>query len=258
MAIKRHKTKDKGDLALAYVIADLRKHNIIPCLPLSEHLPFDLIAVMPDMETLVRVQVKYREANHRTSAVQIAFRSNYYDSKRIYSKQVDFNEIDTYAVFIRDTKQICYIRVDELPNNARSISLRFAPSKNGQTKGIRFVEDYLNTKRISQNGSHIVQLVPRKVSLLDEVAVAHGALELQKQDIRLHYPRSQYAPFDLIGVYPDMCTIKRYRIGYETVQTTTFVDEYIVYNPETSECVFIKACDVLEEVKFLEITAFPS
>jgi hypothetical protein len=34
----KHLTKDKGDLAVAHVIADLRAHGIIPCLPLSEHL----------------------------------------------------------------------------------------------------------------------------------------------------------------------------------------------------------------------------
>jgi hypothetical protein len=56
----RHKTKDKGDLAVAKTIAHLLEYNIRCCLPLSEHLPFDLIAVMADMRTLRRVQVKFR------------------------------------------------------------------------------------------------------------------------------------------------------------------------------------------------------
>ncbi|MCI0348076.1 MAG: group I intron-associated PD-(D/E)XK endonuclease, partial [Acidobacteriales bacterium] len=75
-----HHTKDKGDLAVAKVIAHLLEHNIRVCRPLSEHLPFDFIAVMPDMCTLRRVQVKYREA--RDGAVHVVFRSNYYDSKK--------------------------------------------------------------------------------------------------------------------------------------------------------------------------------
>jgi hypothetical protein len=54
----RHKTKDKGDLGVAKTIPDLLNHQIRCCVPLSEHLPFDLIAVMPDFATLRRVQVK--------------------------------------------------------------------------------------------------------------------------------------------------------------------------------------------------------
>jgi hypothetical protein len=70
----RHATKDKGDFAVARVIAHLLEHDIRVCLPLSEHLPFDLIAVMPDMRTLRRVQVKYRKENV-VGALQVAFRS---------------------------------------------------------------------------------------------------------------------------------------------------------------------------------------
>lgn len=44
-----HQTKDKGDLAILMAIADLRRHGIITCLPISEHLPFDMVAVMPNM-----------------------------------------------------------------------------------------------------------------------------------------------------------------------------------------------------------------
>ena len=41
----RHRTKDKGDLGVACVITDLMKAGIQVSLPLSEHLPFDLIAI---------------------------------------------------------------------------------------------------------------------------------------------------------------------------------------------------------------------
>lgn len=43
----RHHTKDKGDIGLGCVIADLLKHDIQVALPVSEHLPFDLIAIHP-------------------------------------------------------------------------------------------------------------------------------------------------------------------------------------------------------------------
>jgi hypothetical protein len=43
----RHHTKDKGDIGLACAMADLVKHDIQVALPMSEHLPFDLIAIHP-------------------------------------------------------------------------------------------------------------------------------------------------------------------------------------------------------------------
>ncbi len=89
----RHLTKDKGDLGVARTLPDLLEHGIRACLPLSEHLPFDLIAVMPDFTTLRRVQVKYRTPDN--GALVVVFRSNYYDSKRIYSKYVDLPDMRT-------------------------------------------------------------------------------------------------------------------------------------------------------------------
>src|SRR5688572_16021202 len=80
----RHKTKDKGDLGVAKTIPHLLAHGIHCCVPLSEHLPFDLIAVMPDVTTLRRIQVKYRKIARR-GCIELNFRSNYYDAKRIYS-----------------------------------------------------------------------------------------------------------------------------------------------------------------------------
>ena len=37
-----HHTKNLGDIGVAQVIASLMKNGIQVCLPISEHLPFDL------------------------------------------------------------------------------------------------------------------------------------------------------------------------------------------------------------------------
>src|SRR5207248_5022232 len=55
----RHHTKDKGDEGLGQVIADLMTTGIQVAIPLSEHLPFDLIAIGED-GAMRRVQVRYR------------------------------------------------------------------------------------------------------------------------------------------------------------------------------------------------------
>ncbi len=53
------RTKDKGDIAEAFVIADLTQKGYKIALPIGENIPFDLIAIRPDY-SLVRIQVKYR------------------------------------------------------------------------------------------------------------------------------------------------------------------------------------------------------
>ena len=55
----RHHTKDKGDEGLGQVIADLMTHGVQVAVPLSEHLPFDLVAI-DEGGAMRRVQVRYR------------------------------------------------------------------------------------------------------------------------------------------------------------------------------------------------------
>ena len=66
----RHHTKDKGDIGLGFVIADLFSHGIQVALPISEHLPFDLIAIS-EHRKLARVSVKYRTATGSCLALNL-------------------------------------------------------------------------------------------------------------------------------------------------------------------------------------------
>jgi PD-(D/E)XK endonuclease len=64
----RHHTKDKGDEGLGQVIADLMTNGVQVAVPLSEHLPFDLIAISED-GAMRRVQVRYRASADAGSCV---------------------------------------------------------------------------------------------------------------------------------------------------------------------------------------------
>ncbi len=99
MATARHITKDKGDLAVAKTIAHLCENGIYTCLPLSEHLPFDLIAVMPDMKTMQRFRVGYEYVNL----------SPY---------------IDQYAVYLPDQSMVRYFNHTEIQETSNLSQLR--------------------------------------------------------------------------------------------------------------------------------------
>lgn len=250
---QRHQTKDKGDLAVAKTILNLRKHGIYTCLPISEHLPFDLIAVMPDMRTLRRVQVKYR-ADTGVGAFDISFRSNYYDSKKIYSKKVDLDEIDTYGVYCPDSRDCYYLRVDEIPLNAISLSMRLRPAKNGQKKDIWLASDYADAVRIAPLCDKVTTS-KREVSELDELAITVVTADLMEKGVQVIIPQSQYVPFDMIGVMSDMKTMYRIRVGYERVCVSENVDQYAIVNPHDESISYVNAEEIPVNVKFLTMSA---
>ena len=133
----RHHTKDKGDKGTGNVIADLLSKGIQVCLPLSEHLPFDLIAVKED-GTLMRVSVKYRTLSK--GSVMVVFSSSYSDSHGVHTKSVDKSLIDLLAIYCPETSEVYYV----IPSHFdRSVTLRIEQPKNNQKKGINLAKDYL-------------------------------------------------------------------------------------------------------------------
>lgn len=99
-------TKEKGDIGVGFVIADLLSKGIQVCIPISEHLPFDLVAYYPD-GSLKRVSVKYRKVN-KHGTFDISFRSVYSNSKGAHVKKLDKDLVDLFAVYCPDTNQVYY------------------------------------------------------------------------------------------------------------------------------------------------------
>ena len=141
-----HHTKDKGDLAVAMVIADLAKHDILVCLPISEHLPFDLIAVNTDYR-LSKVQVKYKA--QKRGFVSVNLRSSYADRNGSHVKLVDRTSFDAYAIYCPETDKVYYIRNEEIRATARAgFTLRINSAKNNQIQNVNFADNYLGAYRL--------------------------------------------------------------------------------------------------------------
>ena len=143
----RHHTKDKGDLAVGQVIADLVRHGVQVLLPLSEHLPFDLVAVLLLSGELRRIQVKYASA--RNGALAITLRNSHADRHGVHTKRIRLDTIDAFAVFCPEANTVYYVRQDEISNGFRAeFSLRLKPAKNGQVRGTRPAANFEGAKRI--------------------------------------------------------------------------------------------------------------
>lgn len=134
----RHHTKNKGDIGVGYVIADLMSKNIQVAIPISEHQAYDLIGIRENGETL-KISVKYRKLGKK-GTVDLQLRSCYSDSNGAHVKKTDKNAINLVAIYCPDTNLVYYVNPNEFKE---TITLRINLPKNNQNKGIYLASNYL-------------------------------------------------------------------------------------------------------------------
>ncbi len=112
--VTRHHTKDKGDLAVVKVQADLVEQGATVLLPLTEHAPFDLVAYIQNV--FYRVQVKFRTA--KQGSVYVAFRTCWADRHGVHTRPMPRDEVDVVAIYCPDDAALL------LPGPVRMLPLR--------------------------------------------------------------------------------------------------------------------------------------
>ena len=142
----KNTTCDKGDIAVAKTIADLTAKGIKIAVPLSAHLPFDLIAFDENYKSS-RIQVKYCSNNKRlilsTQTVSV--------SSKVKVKPINFNHIDAYAVYSSVTDKVYYVNIEELKLKKRSLKLRIDETCKEDVR-IKYASKYLDVKNLWLNG----------------------------------------------------------------------------------------------------------
>src|SRR5687768_13523768 len=128
----RHHTKDKGDIGLTAVMADLVKHDIQVALPISEHLPFDLVAVHPRGD-MIKVSVKYRTMTKR-GVVIVRAGNVWNDRNGTHYRPHSRGDYDAVAIFCPNNGQCYYLLAGELTPTVTT--LRISDSGNNQIAGI--------------------------------------------------------------------------------------------------------------------------
>lgn len=131
-----HHTKDKGDLGTAKAHADLAEHGFMVLFPATEHAEFDLVAY--GAGKFHRVQVKYR-SSARLGTVSVQFRSVWADRHGTHMKPSDKAEVDVLCIYCPETDSCYYLRPQD---HGKSVTLRVAPSKNGQERGVMLAADF--------------------------------------------------------------------------------------------------------------------
>lgn len=149
-----HHTKTKADVGLAKVIVDLTLKGYTPCLPLSEHQPYDIVAVDKRGNTF-KLQVKYATLKDN-GTLEVRFRRSWADRNGSHIKHYTKDEFDYYAIFCPNQDVVLYV-----PNSPKCPkAIRFSKSANHQKKNINWFNDYLVIKRES---SETIRCTPEMV-----------------------------------------------------------------------------------------------
>lgn len=128
-----HVTKTKGDVGLAKVMADLAEKGFGIAILLSEHLPYDCIAI-EDGGKLLRVSVKYSSLSEGTIKAAVTTGS----SKK--AKPFNSAEVDVVAIYCPETGH-CYYVPAELLHGRSTIWLRVDEPKL-RRDNINYAEDF--------------------------------------------------------------------------------------------------------------------
>lgn len=138
-----HHTKVKADIGVGKVISDLVQKGYIPCIPLSEHQPYDIVAIIKDGEA-VKLQVKYA-ALSGSGIIEVKFRTSWADKHGTHMCTYKEQDFDYYAIYCPDKEVVLYI-----PNSTDCPKVvRFDKTTNNQSKYVKWANDYLDIKRES-------------------------------------------------------------------------------------------------------------
>lgn len=133
-----HHTKTKADMGLVQVIANLVTKGFVPCIPLSEHQPYDLVAISRQGKPL-KLQVKFTSLM-KNGCVEVKSKTVWADRNGNHIRKYKKNDFDYYAIYCPEKKVVLYV-----PNTKNCPTyVRFDKTKNNQNKHVRWAEEYLD------------------------------------------------------------------------------------------------------------------
>ena len=132
-------TKTIGNIGEAKVLAKFVELGYAVYLPFGDNEKADLIVEFNGK--LNKIQIKATN-NTLDGYYVIDFRNcTNHKTNRNPNQLYHADEIDYFATYCVERDSICLFDIRQMPNTA--IRLRYEPTKNGQTSGIKWEKDYL-------------------------------------------------------------------------------------------------------------------
>ena len=133
-------TNDKGEYALLKVKQLALERSLCLSAPTMPNCRYDLIVDCG--ERLVRAQVKYADgkSSQSTGCVQLNLRKitrGNRSGKQFYTAK----EVDVLIVYVPKIDKLLWLEAPHF-HNKQTITIRFEPAKNNQSKGCLMAEDH--------------------------------------------------------------------------------------------------------------------
>lgn len=132
------KTKQKGDVTEAVVLAELTKRGFVVLLPFGDNQSYDLVVDLNS--TFIRIQCKtgwLKSGSIAFKTVSTLPRSN---GQQHVHRSYD-GKADVFAIFCPQTDDVYIVPIDSAAKNTGN--LRIQPTKNGQAKGVVWAKDFV-------------------------------------------------------------------------------------------------------------------
>jgi hypothetical protein len=139
---------------LAKVISDLTIKGYTPCIPLSEHQPYDVVAITRGGKAL-RIQVKFSSLKSN-GTVEVRFRSSWADKNGTHIRHYSKGDFDYYAIYCPEKDIVMYVPND--PDCPKA--LRFEKTANNQDRYVKWAKDYL---KLDREPSETIRCTPETV-----------------------------------------------------------------------------------------------
>lgn len=131
-------TKAIGERSEGQVLAALLSVGKVVLMPFGDNQRYDF--VVDDGGKFLRVQCKTGNLKDGSVVFQTCSSSMHRTNgeRRTYDGEVDY-----FGVYCPDNKQCYLIPIKELEGRTRTACLRVSPTRNGQTKGVRWAKEFL-------------------------------------------------------------------------------------------------------------------
>lgn len=135
-------TKQLGTIGELKAQYDFMKAGFDVSIPIGDYCAYDLIIVKDSK--ILKIQVKSCEKIINGKMKFDLTSRNYY-----IDKKYDIQDCDYFYFYCLENEQ-SYLYKNEKDNNSYAVYIRVEPTKNNQTKGINFAEDFNFNKVVNQ------------------------------------------------------------------------------------------------------------
>ena len=142
LLIRLMNTKDKGNVGELVILSEFVKRGVPVSIPYGDNTRYDLIAEFNGK--LNKIQVKYCSQVTKEGSILCKSASVNRDTGKRSTYE---SEVDYLAFYIKPWDMACLVPMSEIKKKT-TFTIRNSPTKNGQSVGVHYVDDYLFDKMV--------------------------------------------------------------------------------------------------------------